>query len=662
MWYDFATKRKIDTNTASVSDIAEFFAIHFSTGTSSYNQITKLRASISTLFEHRPEILSQSPIIQRLFRAFFNINPPQTRQTFQWNPDDLLELLRTDKYNEELTLQTLGTKTAALILLATACRKYELKSIDLNHMTFHQDLIQIKLVTLPKNFTKDRPDPEICELKILANPHDQQLCPVFHIKKYMECTQNIRNTTRLFITSTPPFTAISKDRLGKWVKTLLKEMPTHLQPGQSFQSPRSAVSSALFNKGVPLDTILAHCRWSTSSVFFKYYYKRNPTQPEAAYRKVMYNKKPKATHTNFRKPLPPVSLINLSEKDETQPSTSTNQEITNTLQTEQVSPEVAASDNTCHPEQPSDYQPPTVTPPCQVVWIRRPAMKNKRLTLVLDSTQELPDIEYIKSKRKNPTKLLTAHLCPIPTVEQAPLQFAPIHQSTTQWQNQKFLPKTQASYFCKANKSVQCSTRTNHYLNWPQFHPIIEGFAIDVRTLPEWFTSEQIPTAATLDVQTTIPPATPHQNFSQELTLLPNDFEIDVSSEILEEYNIECTVSPDNSDHKYEIKEKDKSSRFLIDTLHYPFNCFIRHASNITPCHDMWIPPSRQPSVPLNNLNINLLRQAADLHANRYALISDIVNNSIFITFAYADVPGFEFLTSYNNFVLNNSINNVQQM
>ena len=127
--------------------------------------------------------------------AFFNINPPQTRQTLQWNPDDLLELLRTDKYNQELTLQTLGTKTAVLILLATACRKYELKGIDLNHMTFHQDSIQIKLVTLPKNFTKDRPDPEICDLNILANPHNQRLCPVFHIKKYIETTQNIRNTT-----------------------------------------------------------------------------------------------------------------------------------------------------------------------------------------------------------------------------------------------------------------------------------------------------------------------------------------------------------------------------------------------------------------------------------------------------------------------------------
>ena len=125
-------------------------------------------------------------------------------------------------------------------------------------------------------------------------------------------------------------------------------------------------------------------------------------------------------------------------------------------------------------------------------------------------------------------------------------------------------------------------------------------------------------------------PTTQHpQQQTPTLTLnsqsLPDDFEIDVSSEILEQYNIEYTHVPDNSDHKYEIKENDRSTRFLIDTLHYPFNCFIRHASNITPSPDMWIPPSRQPSVPLSNLNINLLRQAADLHANRYALISNLV-------------------------------------
>ena len=134
--------------------------------------------------------------------------------------------------------------------------------------------------------------------------------------------------------------------------------------------------------------------------------------------------------------------------------------------------------------------------------------------------------------------------------------------------------------------------------------------------------------------------------------LLPDDFEIYVSAETLEENGIESHDMPDNSDHKYETKEHDRSSRFLIDMLHYPFNCFIKHAAYISPSLDMWIPLTRQLSVPLNNLNIDLLREATELHANRYALLSSLVNNMIYLTFAYADVPSFMFLTNYNKFAL----------
>ena len=250
-----------------------------------YSTMLKIRGSISALFEHRTDDILHSPIIQRMFHAFFNISPPKPRKTFQWDPDDLLNILKTDKYNGNLTLQMLGKKTAMLILLASACRKYELLAIDINHLNFNNDGVQAHLVSMPKNFTTKHPDPTVCNITILYHPEDTHICPVEHIKQYLTMTKEIRTTTQMFITTTPPFGPLSKDRMGKWIKNLLTVMPLTCQPGANLQSPRSAASSALY-KGVPLDTILAQCRWSNSSVFFHHYYKRNPNKPEVAFWKI----------------------------------------------------------------------------------------------------------------------------------------------------------------------------------------------------------------------------------------------------------------------------------------------------------------------------------------------------------------------------------------
>ena len=50
------------------------------------------------------------------------------------------------------------------------------------------------------------------------------------------------------------------------------------------QKIRSATASALFDSGAPLAAIIAKCKWSTGSTFFKNYYRRNPNISQAVFR------------------------------------------------------------------------------------------------------------------------------------------------------------------------------------------------------------------------------------------------------------------------------------------------------------------------------------------------------------------------------------------
>ena len=64
----------------------------------------------------------------------------------------------------------------------------------------------------------------------------------------------------------PLFEQISAQRLGKWIRTILKMVGVDIHTPR-IQSTRSVVSSALINRNVPIDTILAHCKWTSPSAF-----------------------------------------------------------------------------------------------------------------------------------------------------------------------------------------------------------------------------------------------------------------------------------------------------------------------------------------------------------------------------------------------------------
>ena len=247
----------------------------------SIHRASQARSALNPLFEDRTDGILQHPLIARLFKGFAIIKPRIKKQTINWDPDVILDLLEQWKPPHKLTLMNLAAKTCTLILLGTACRKIELTGLDLNYVDKLPDKWIFHLQILPKSYTHHSADPDLMCLHILKNTN-KALCPLRHLAEYVRRTSGIRTTTRVFISHKAPHEAISSQRISKWVKGILQL--AGVASAVSLRSTRSAASTYLFNHEVPLDTIMAHCKWTTGSAFYSNYYNRAPGTSQAYHR------------------------------------------------------------------------------------------------------------------------------------------------------------------------------------------------------------------------------------------------------------------------------------------------------------------------------------------------------------------------------------------
>ena len=266
-WISFAESRNIDSHTATINDLVDFFIQLFWTKNNpNYNRVLKARSALSSLFEGRKDNIYNSPILTRLFKGFFNLAPTIRRPVFTWSPDKVLDVLEVWPDPEDLPILQLAAKTSALILFSTGCRKRELLGMDIRYMSTFPNKLEFDLQVFTKTYSTVSTAPDLIKLQVVRNPNIAS-CPVLHLEVYLSRTKSIRSSQRVFISSISPYGAITNQRMAKWIKLVFREsgIVAPDEPATFLQSTRSAVSSALYAKGVPVDTILAHCKWKVST-------------------------------------------------------------------------------------------------------------------------------------------------------------------------------------------------------------------------------------------------------------------------------------------------------------------------------------------------------------------------------------------------------------
>lgn len=241
------------------------------------------RLAVSSIGVHRSAIatltapaaansIGAHPLVARFMRAAFLTRPPAAaaiRPT--WDVADLLEHLKQWGPVQTLDFTQLTHRTLALVALASIRRIDDLTLLDISkgHMAITQTtaVFQLKF-----GLKQARPNHTSPVIKLLATDEEPHLCPVAHIRRYIADTAELRSSSRLFVTTTPPHGAAAKATLRTWLIKTMRGAGINDSPG----STRAAAASYAAATRLQTATILKAGDWAKARTMFKHYVRKLP--------------------------------------------------------------------------------------------------------------------------------------------------------------------------------------------------------------------------------------------------------------------------------------------------------------------------------------------------------------------------------------------------
>lgn len=201
-------------------------------------------------------------------KGIYERKAPQPKYNKIWDASVVLDYLASLKPVNELKLKDLTLKLLMLLLLVTGQRGQSMHLLNISTMTLNEKSCNFQLTSHTKTSKPWNPSHGIV---VNAFEQNQDLCPVHTLKEYIKRTQNLRgNQNQLFISFTKPHKVVARDTISRWTKLVLVNSGVDTNTFKS-HSTRAASASKARQKDVPLDVILSHVGWSTSSTFSKFY-------------------------------------------------------------------------------------------------------------------------------------------------------------------------------------------------------------------------------------------------------------------------------------------------------------------------------------------------------------------------------------------------------
>ena len=174
----------------------------------SLKYVEQCKFALQSLLPHTAPFSSHL-LVKHLITGFFYEKPQQPRlKDTVWDANIVLDALAKYPEYEPLAMAWHSVKLTLLILLSTMPRKHVLPLLDIDHMTFHDDCVQFVLTGLNKTLRPTKaPKWENQVVELVPYVHDQKLCPVKCLIKYLNATKYVwkPNCTGLFLSSNPPF-------------------------------------------------------------------------------------------------------------------------------------------------------------------------------------------------------------------------------------------------------------------------------------------------------------------------------------------------------------------------------------------------------------------------------------------------------------------------
>ena len=211
------------------------------------------------------------PEVKLFLKGVFNLRPVTPRYLTTWDPDVVLEFLKTWSPAKSLSLKQLSMKLVVLILLVSGRRGQILPELNVDNMVV-DNTKYVFIFPAPKA-KEGRPGYTVEPIKLKKFSPDRRLCVHHYLTIYLERTLLLRGAIRnVFVTSRKPYKVVSRDTFSRWVKTVLKKAGIDTSVF-SAGSTRAASTSKAFRLGAPLDDILKGGGWSRATTFSKWYKK-----------------------------------------------------------------------------------------------------------------------------------------------------------------------------------------------------------------------------------------------------------------------------------------------------------------------------------------------------------------------------------------------------
>lgn len=264
MWERFTTFSAENNKDPRIYDVE--WALKFLFSLKNKPSVVKqARSTISNVwnFLHPKEIpLGDHPLVQRFFKAIREENPSRPKNKESWNPEILIETMRTIE-TKSCSQKLLSTKTVTLLALASFWRpRSDLARIRLKDVKIDSQGLEI-VATKPKegDFKETR----------IERIEDEATCAVKTLEIYLERTKELRRNGAegLFIGYRKPHKEASANSIARWVEEGFKMAGIKDTP----HSLRSITSSEALKRGVTIERILSKANWKDARTFFKHYYR-----------------------------------------------------------------------------------------------------------------------------------------------------------------------------------------------------------------------------------------------------------------------------------------------------------------------------------------------------------------------------------------------------
>lgn len=270
-WVQFCRAREIPPLQASAPDLTAFLAQLFEQGLG-YSSINTAKSAVVSLISTCSDsnTLASSVLLKKFMRGVFTARPALPKLQCTWDVSRVLRFLEKLSPPKALSLLWLSRKLAMLISLLSGHRGQSVHLLNLQDIDATESSLVIRFSSCLK---QTRPGVHASEI-VLPAYAKIGLCVVRTYLEYIKRTSALRagKVTRLFLTSTRPHKAVSRDTISNWIKTTLRASGIDLHIFSS-HSTRSAATSAALEAKVPLATILQTAGWSGDSSFRKFYNK-----------------------------------------------------------------------------------------------------------------------------------------------------------------------------------------------------------------------------------------------------------------------------------------------------------------------------------------------------------------------------------------------------